>query len=242
MPTSDPTRAARPYVVVGRLLDLALFAVIAVGLTSVLLGRVMPAIGHPVYVVAGPSMVPALTVGTAVVLDQVPPERLSPGDIVSLVSGPGRAVFTHRITRIVEDDGQRLVETRGDANANADPSLTPVSGIIGRVGVAVPYAGYVLAFLSTVSGLVIVVSSGALLLLLGWWVDGIGADRRRAAIAGVVDRRASVPAAPVAAPAVPALPELEVEPVVPLTALDLVRADPRRRQRRRRADHLRARP
>jgi hypothetical protein len=89
-------------------------------------------------------------------------------------------VFTHRITRIVERDDGTWIETKGDANAYADPSITPIGAVIGRVGVAIPYAGYGIALLSSVQGVVMVLSTGLLLIVLGWWIDSIATDRRRA--------------------------------------------------------------
>ena len=44
---------ARPLVVLGRLVDLVLIVLILIGLTSVVLGRILPALGHPVFVVGG---------------------------------------------------------------------------------------------------------------------------------------------------------------------------------------------
>jgi len=157
----------------------ALIAVVSVGLSSVVMGRVLPVIGHPVYVVGGPSMEPAIGVGSAVVLDKVPPTELAVGDVVSLRSGVGRAIFTHRIIRLAERDGERWLETQGDANEAPDPSITPASAVIGRVAWSLPGAGYLIALLSTAQGLVLLLSTGTLLLVLGWWLDGLVAEQRR---------------------------------------------------------------
>jgi signal peptidase len=181
MATTRPIRAGRAFAVAGRLVDLVLLGVITLGLTSVLLGRVLPAIGHPVFVVAGPSMVPAVPVGAAVALDAADPATLRVGDVVTLQTGPDRSIFTHRIIRIVDREDGRWIETKGDANPHADPSLTPVASILGRVGLTVPYAGYLLTLVSTIQGIVLLVSSGLALMLLGWWLDDQASDRRRRA-------------------------------------------------------------
>ncbi|MEO5884183.1 MAG: signal peptidase I [Candidatus Limnocylindrales bacterium] len=204
----DQVGTSPPVAILGRLVDVALLAVIAVGLSSVVVGRLLPILGHPVYVVAGPSMVPAIGVGSAVVLETVPASALAVGDVVSLRSGPARAVFTHRIVRIAEQDGEIWLETRGDANDAPDPSITPATAVIGRVTTSLPYAGYLIALLSTVPGLVLVLSTGGLLLALGWWLDALAGDRRRHAGASVativpVPSRASAPSALPEAIAVP---------------------------------------
>lgn len=175
--------------VVGRLVDIALIAIIVVGLAGVVLGRVLPLLGHPVFVVAGPSMEPAIGIGSAVILDAVPPSELTVGDVVSIRSGAGRALFTHRIIRLAERDGERWLETQGDANAAPDPSITPASAVIGRVAWSVPGTGYMIALLSSVPGVVMLLSTGALLLIAGWWLEGPAFDRRST----VRDARGAVP-------------------------------------------------
>ena len=67
-------RAARrrhrsPYTWARALVEIALIGVVAIGLGGIVLGRVLPALDHPVFVVAGPSMTPAIGIGSAVILD-----------------------------------------------------------------------------------------------------------------------------------------------------------------------------
>lgn len=171
--------SAGPRALLRPLVEIALLAVIGLGLANVVVGRVLPLLGHPVYIVAGPSMEPAIGVGSVVVLETVSAGTLAVGDVVSLRSGSDRAVFTHRIIRIAEQNGKTWVETKGDANPNGDPSVTSATAVIGRVMVSLPYAGYLVSLLSTVQGVILIVSTGALLLVLGWWLDGQSAGQRR---------------------------------------------------------------
>jgi signal peptidase I len=176
----DPrSRPRRPLATTRLVVDLVLLGVLLVGCTGVVLGRVLPALGYPVLVVAGPSMVPAIGVGAAAVLESVPADALRVGDVVSLRSGPERAIFTHRIGRIVERDGEVWLETKGDANADPDPSITPASAVIGRVAVTLPAAGYLLTVVSAPTGVMFILSTGVLFLVLGWWLDGIAYEQRR---------------------------------------------------------------
>jgi signal peptidase I len=124
-------------------------------------------------------MEPAIPIGAAVILEQVDPAALAVNDVVSLRSGPGRAVFTHRIVRIVEREDGRWIETKGDANPGSDPSVTPVSAVIGRATLMVPSGGYLLALLSEPAGVLLVLSSGATLMVLGWLFESFEIDRRR---------------------------------------------------------------
>jgi signal peptidase len=176
----------RVYDTVRRTIDGLAIVVIGLAVSAVVLGRLVPALGHPVFVVAGASMAPAIEMGSAIVLETVAPTDLAVGDVVSLRSGPQRAVFTHRVIRVAERAGEVWVETRGDANPAPDPSLTPASAVIGRVAVAIPFAGYLIALLSVPAGVVFVISLGLLFLALGWWLGDRRADRRRAAATSVV--------------------------------------------------------
>ncbi len=177
------------------LVDGLLLVVVAIGLTGAGLGRLLPALGHPVYVVAGPSMTPTISVGSAVVLDIVPTGDLHVGDVVTLQTGPQRAIFTHRIIRVAVRDQAVWIQTKGDANDEADPAAIPATDVIGRSGYSLPGAGYLIALLSAPSGVVLVLSSGALLLILGWWLDALERDRRRARnLAAAINGTSGLPA------------------------------------------------
>jgi len=146
-------------------LDAAFAGLFAIALLTVLVGRILPIAGRPVLVVAGGSMEPSLSLGSAVILDPADPARLAVGDVVSLRSGPDRAVFTHRIVRVVDRDGVPWLQTSGDANAAVDPSLSPPSALIGRVAHAVPLLGFPIAVMSHPSGVLFVIALAAILIV-----------------------------------------------------------------------------
>jgi len=208
------TIASPAVTVLRRLLDGLLLALVAVSLGVLVLGRIVPIIGHPTFVVAGPSMEPSIPIGAAVVLDQVSPSSLAVGDVVTLRSGAGRAIFTHRVIRLAERDGGSWLETKGDANATPDPSLTASTAVIGRVGVFIPYVGYLLTLYSAPSGILFVISSGLVLLLLGVLLEPFSARPE---------------AAPVSTPSTVATPVLERA-----TVKEVVAASRERRARRSR--------
>ena len=159
--------------------DAALVLLVALCLLTIALGRVLPLTGRTTLAVAGGSMEPAIGLGSAIVIEPVDPHSLAVGDVVSLRSGPNRAIFSHRIIRVVVRDGAVWIETKGDANATADPSLTPASQVIGRASLTVPGAGYLIALLSSLHGIVFVVSLGLVLILAASLVEGLVPARRR---------------------------------------------------------------
>jgi signal peptidase len=187
-----------------RVTDCLLVVVIVVVLFGVLLGRVVPMTGRQTLIIAGGSMEPALPIGAAVIVDPVPPPALAVGDVISLRTGNElKHIFTHRITRIVQRADGLWVETKGDANAHVDPSLTPVSQVIGRVTRSVPYAGFLLALLSVPSGVLLVILVAALLLAVTWLLESYEtggpqptpapAGRTPRPVARVATRSASIP-------------------------------------------------
>jgi signal peptidase len=176
--------------VLRRLLDVLLLALVAVSLGVLVLGRLVPLTGHPTLVVAGPSMATSIPIGAAVILDPVRSADLAVGQVVSLRSGADRAIFTHRIVRLADRDGTLWLETKGDANATPDPSLTPAVAVIGRVALAIPFAGYLITLYSAPSGILFVISVGLILLLLGVMLEPQATSRE----SGIAPDRLPTPA------------------------------------------------
>ena len=174
------TRLAR------RTLDILLILLIAFVITMVVLSRVIPAVtGGSTFVVGGPSMEPTIHLGSVVHAVPVDPAELRAGDIVSLKVGISQAVFTHRIIRLVELPDGLYLQTKGDANADADPSLVPAADAIGRAELIVPYAGFGVVLLSSMQGVLFLVSLAGLLLAGAWLLETLEDDmqetrRRRA--------------------------------------------------------------
>lgn len=169
--------SARRFATLRRVCDSLLIALIVVVLFGVILGRLVPLTGRTTLIIGGGSMEPAISMGTAVVVDPVAGTAIRVGDVVSLRTGSDlQAIFTHRVTRIVERDGIPWVETKGDANATADPSITSTEHVIGRVSASIPYAGFLLALLSVPSGVLFVVFLAAVLLTLTWLLESFEID------------------------------------------------------------------
>ena len=169
------TRVAR------RTLDALLILVIGLVVATVVVARVIPQLtGGTVFVVGGGSMEPYLPVGAAVVAFPVATEDLRVEQVVSVRVGPQRAVFTHRIIRIVERDDGLWLATQGDANPEPDPSLIRASAVVGRVDWQVPYLGYLVALLGSIPGVAFVVSLSGFLLAGAWLLETLEDDQRAA--------------------------------------------------------------
>jgi signal peptidase len=172
---------AKPIRALRRFLDLAFLVLALVVVAALLLARGVPLTGRTTFVVGGPSMEPAVHQGSAIVVEPVDPGKLRVGDLVTMRVGPERAVFTHRIVRLVERPDGLWLETKGDANAAPDPVLVPASAVIGRVALTISAIGYVIAALSTSSGLLLAGGLAGVLLALVLLLEGAesGASSRR---------------------------------------------------------------
>ena len=71
-------------------------------------------------------------------------------------------------------------QTKGDANAEPDPSLIPATAVIGRVELTVPYAGFGVALLSSMQGILFLVSLAGVLLAATWLLETLEEDQREA--------------------------------------------------------------
>jgi signal peptidase I len=162
-----------------RALDLVLLGLVVVVLLTIAVARVIPALTRgTTVVVTGPSMAPAIPVGAAVLVYPVATERLGVGDIVSVRTDPDRAIFTHRVVRLIPRPDGLWIETRGDANGVADPPVVPATAVLGRVELTVPLLGYLIALLSTPQGIVLLMGFAGSLLAALWLVEGLEVDRR----------------------------------------------------------------
>ena len=162
---------------VRRVVDLLLLGLIVVVLVAVALGRGAPLVGRESIVIGGGSMEPAIPLGAAIVVGPVDPASLAVGDVVSLNVGESHTTFTHRVVAVVDRADGRWIRTKGDANAEPDPTLVPARDVIGRVEIALPYFGYLLTLLSLPVGVIFVLGLAATLLAIAWLLESLEPDK-----------------------------------------------------------------
>jgi signal peptidase I len=165
-----------------RIVDAALIGLIVVVLFGLILGKIVPLTGRQTIIIGGGSMAPAIGLGSAIVVAPVRPTDLARGDVVSLQVGADRATFTHRIIDVIARPDGIWVRTKGDANAEPDPTLVPASSIIGRVEMSVPFAGYLMALLSLPVGVLFLLGLAATLLAIAWLLESLESDTERVVV------------------------------------------------------------
>jgi signal peptidase len=159
-----------PLVRWARRLLSAAFALLAASVLLVGLGaRLAPAVNHELYSIRSGSMEPGLPTGSLAVVERQA-SNVSVGEAVAFRL-PSGVVVTHRVIEVVEADDGMLLRTKGDANEDPDPSLVPMSAVIGPVKTNVPLLGFLLGMLGMPIGVVTILSVAATLITAIWLLE-----------------------------------------------------------------------
>lgn len=101
--------------------------------------------GYRAYDVLSGSMEPELSVGDLVIVKAISPDEIQVGDIVTYYPTTSKEVtVTHRVLRTMLQDGQVIVETKGDASPQADPTFNSTA-VIGVVIFHIPMLGGIIS-------------------------------------------------------------------------------------------------
>ncbi len=144
--------------------------VVLLGLTIVTLIGLLA--GVRAYVVKSGSMEPAIQTGSLCFVNtNAAYGSVETGDIIAFETAAGAAV-THRAVQITTDG----IETKGDANEEADLSAVQESSFLGVTMFSIPYLGYLTAFLQTKRGIILAVSFITALIIAGIATDRISPE------------------------------------------------------------------
>ena len=109
------------------------------------------------YIVISGSMEPIIHTGSVVYIDEKE-QNIGINDIIAYQLSDGTKVV-HRVISI---------DTKGDANETQDLSPVPFTNVMGRFVVAIPYLGFVLAWIKTKQGILICACGFLLFLSVGF--------------------------------------------------------------------------
>lgn len=121
---------------------------------------------HQLYIVQSNSMSPTFRTGSLLLIKHVDPETIETGDIITFKKKNDTVSTTHRVVEIIEENGTRKFITRGDANNMNDPAPVEESEVVGKVSLFVPMLGYVLGFIRTKQGTVLVIIIPAFIIMV----------------------------------------------------------------------------
>ncbi len=161
-------------VILGIILVVTMYAAIS----SRIVGGAPEAFGLQWYEVLSGSMEPAIQVGS-VIFDKpnVNVNSLRVGDVITFKApnqeyGPKELIITHRIHKIIHQNGQLMFQTKGDANNAPDPSLVPASNVIAQYdNITIPGLGYYLSFTKTKLGVALLLILPGVLLVIATMVS-----------------------------------------------------------------------
>jgi len=109
------------------------------------------------------SMEPTIMTGDVIFAKQL--NQYNKNDVVAF-KDEGDRVITHRIVKIDESDGQLTFITKGDANRSIDNGTILQENIIGKVVFVIPTIGFLMSFVKTPPGLIIMIVFPAFLLII----------------------------------------------------------------------------
>lgn len=116
-------------------------------------------------IVESGSMEPKILTGSLVFI--LPAESYGVADVITFKSRSSDIPTTHRIVDTYEEDGRTWFITKGDANEEADSAAVAAADVLGKVQLAVPYAGFVLDFARQPLGFALLVVLPALMIIFG---------------------------------------------------------------------------
>ncbi|UXH43282.1 signal peptidase I [Rossellomorea vietnamensis] len=135
-------------------------------LSSRLSGGEPTFLGYQVKAVLSGSMEPTFQTGSIISIKLGDMQTsYQKGDIITFrMEGK---LITHRITEVIQENGQALYKTKGDHNNGPDLWTVPQSAIIGKyTNLTIPYIGYVLNYAHSKAGSALLMIVPGILLLV----------------------------------------------------------------------------
>lgn len=124
--------------------------------------RILPNFQYGLFIIQSGSMEPTIKTGSVAVDKKA--DDYKEKDIITFRRA--EKIITHRITKIVEQNGENLYQTKGDANGGEDLILVRENDVLGKVLFAIPFFGYAMAFAKTKLGIFLLIVIPAL------WIIG----------------------------------------------------------------------
>ncbi len=122
--------------------------------------------GHQMYIVLGGSMSPAFEAGSLAFLKPENPQNIVEGDIITYRPPSGEGTLTtHRVMQVNREHGLSFT-TRGDANDVDDQHPVMAANVVGKVQFTVPYAGYLMNFGQSKTGVISLVMIPGVLIII----------------------------------------------------------------------------
>ena len=126
--------------------------------------------GWKPFIVLSGSMENNIMPGDLILTKEVDTSELKVGDVISFRTDSS-TVITHRIIKIVEEEGERKYYTKGDNNDSADRNAVVDSQIEGIYRYRIPKLGNVAVYLQKPAGIVICITIPLIIILIAQFAD-----------------------------------------------------------------------
>jgi signal peptidase len=137
------------------------------GLALLTASALLPkAFGYMPLVVVSGSMEPTLHTGDVAVTKKIAPEDVRLGDVMTYRGEPG--LVTHRIVGVDITPQGMFYQTKGDANLSEDSRPVPVDQIESRVVYRIPRVGFLVSFVGSPAGMLLLFVAPLALLIAMW--------------------------------------------------------------------------
>jgi signal peptidase I len=161
------SRIRKPAMIVGKILEWGIFALLIVTFFVVLSPFLPTKDKFVTYIVSTASMEPVIQSGSVALVQPIKAEQVKKGDIVTFTSpeDPKKTVI-HRIYDLRKIKTGYEFKTKGDNNNGIDAWIVPGSSINGKYILSIPLLGHPAAMLRTKHGFALLVGIPALFLFI----------------------------------------------------------------------------
>lgn len=111
---------------------------------------------YKLYSVMSGSMEPTIGVGSLIISQ--PSSKYEVGDIITFrPNNATNQTTTHRVNSIDQSEDFIRYYTKGDANSSVDSNYVTKDKIVGKYLFQVPYLGYLIGYIKTLPGLILII-------------------------------------------------------------------------------------
>ena len=148
------------------------------GLALLTASALLPkAFGYAPLVVVSGSMEPTLHAGDIAVTKKIAPQDVRLGDVITYRGELG--LVTHRIVGLDITPQGMFYQTKGDANSTEDSRPVPVDQIESRVVYRIPRVGFLISFVGSPIGMLVLLVAPLVLLVTMWGKNRHAGSRPR---------------------------------------------------------------
>jgi len=139
-----------------KIIENIVFAILLLVALLVLISLLPIKNNYKLYSVMSGSMEPTIGVGSMIISQPVSNYHVD--NIITYQNLEStNQTTTHRIVEITEEDGATRYYTKGDANDGIDGNYITDDKIIGKYLFNIPYLGYLIGYIKTLPGLVLII-------------------------------------------------------------------------------------